>query len=234
MLPRLHQPRRGRIFFDARVHRAGKSWPVIGQAVLCGVVLISGLSGCSTLQNAQRAITNNGAWNETVLVMRNRTYSARAWHRRKHAFKCEKYIRDFAAGFRQGYEDVANGSDGCTPAFPPQNYWSWEYQSAEGQARSAAWFSGYPHGARAAEEDGVGNWAQIQMSAACQAECQQCGLFEHEGNVYPIPGQPVQEHPLGAPYNIPGVIPEGAEIIPPQPTETDGTNPANLLIPNGQ
>ncbi len=70
--------------------------------------------------------------------------------------------------FGPANEAVADGSDGCTPSFPPNTYWGWRYQSAEGQAKVAAWFSGYPHGARAAEEDGVGNWTQISK---LQADC---------------------------------------------------------------
>ena len=71
---------------------------------------------------------------------------------------------------RDGYEAVAGGKDGCTPALTPQQYWSWQYQNAEGQGKAAAWFAGYPHGARAAEEDGIGNWSQIQTSANIQSE----------------------------------------------------------------
>lgn len=155
--------------------------------MLAIVALTSASTGCTTMHNGFEAITNNGGWNDTVLVLRNRSYSAKAWHRRKHNFCREKYSKDFCAGFRAGFEAVADGSDGCTPAFPPQEYWSWEYQSAEGQGKTSAWMAGFPHGARAAEEDGVANWTQIQMAPAYQSQYQQNGVFENRESLYPIP-----------------------------------------------
>ncbi len=131
--------------------------------------MLGGLPGCSTLHNGFKAMCNNGTWNESVLMIRNRNFSAKAWYRRKHHFCNEKYIKDFSAGFRAGYEDAANGVDDCTPAFPPKEYWGWQFQSAEGQGRTSAWFAGYPQGVRAAEEDGITHWNQLQMGAGLQA-----------------------------------------------------------------
>ncbi len=154
-------------------------------------------SGCTLVHNAHKVCTQNDSWNEAVIVMRNRAWATKAWHKRKNCFCNQRYLDDFAAGFRQGYEDVANGSNGCTPATPPKSYWNWEYQSAEGQGRTAAWFSGYPHGARAAEEDGVGNYVQMQLSSSVQSEFQQAGVLPKGANVYPI--QPSPMHPGAAP-----------------------------------
>ncbi len=182
-------------------------------------VLLGGFSGCTTLTNAHKAIAGSGAWNDTVMTFRNRSFSAKAWHRRKHHFCKRKYLKDFCAGFRAGYEDIARGADGCTPAFPPKNYWSWEFQSAEGQARTAAWFEGYPHGARAAEEEGLGNWSQLQMSSGLQAQYQNTGMFEHDGALYPIPATPGQGGPvIDQQYLLPGELGE-IETIPPVPSE---------------
>jgi hypothetical protein len=109
-----------------------------------------------------QAIAHNDALDEFLVGHRNRAWSARAWHRQKHLFCDKRHQADFAAGFRQGYEDVANGGNGCTPAIAPQSYWGWKYQSPEGQAKVSAWFEGYPLGAKAAEEDGLGNWGHIR------------------------------------------------------------------------
>jgi len=89
---------------------------------------------------------------------------------RRAQFEGQPYIEHFGAGFRAGYEDVAGGANGCTPALPPRKYWTWKYQTPEGQGKTAAWFAGYPHGAKAAEEDGAGNFSQIQTSAEIKAE----------------------------------------------------------------
>ncbi len=160
----------------------------LGRASL--LLALSMLCGCSALGGLSDELKYNRAMDEMVTGYRNNAWSAKAWHRRKHQFCREKYLTDFCNGFRAGYQAVADGSDGCTPAFPPKEYWGWKYQSAEGQAKVAAWFSGYPHGARAAEEDGVGNWTQIQTSSNIQAEYQQFGLIPaQQGAIYPIPMQ---------------------------------------------
>lgn len=201
-------------------------------------VLVTGLTGCTTLHNGWEAMHNNGSWNDTVIVLRNRSFSAKAWHRRKHNFCRERYIKDFCAGFRQGYEDVAGGAGECTPAFPPQSYWGWEFQSAEGQARTAAWFAGYPHGARAAEEDGVAHWNQIQMSTELQAMYQQHGTFEHQGTLYPIPSDqsypeevPMLDGPFNGQISDGQVIELGAEAIPMHPPAAVNGSVPQLLNP---
>ncbi len=171
--------------------------------ICAAFMLVSSFSGCSSLHSGIRCLSSGG-WNDAVVNLRNRSFSLKAWHRRKHHFCHERHLADFCAGFRAGYEDVANGGGECTPAFPPQQYWSWQFQSAEGQARTAAWFAGYPHGARAAEEDGVGSWNQIAMSSGMQAQCQQHGIFGHEGAVYPIP-----DPNSGL---LPGAVVEGYEV----------------------
>lgn len=183
-------------------------------STVAATVLLGSLAGCTTIHNGWEALHNNGSWNETVLVLRNRNFSAKAWHRRKHHFCNQKHIKDFSAGFRAGYEDVANGGGECTPAFPPQQYWGWEFQSAEGAQRTSAWFAGYPQGARAAEEDGVGNFTQMQMSTALQAQYQQSGTFDHQGTVYPIPTDATYG---GA--SMPGeiVVPQGQPVVEPVP-----------------
>lgn len=170
------------------------------------IVVLACSSGCTLVHNASKLCNQNDSWNEAVLVMRNRAWATKAWHKRKQHFCNQSHINDFAAGFRKGYEDVANGSDGCTPATPPQSYWNWQFQSGEGQARTAAWFSGYPHGARAAEEDGVGNYSQMQLSTGLQSEYQQAGILPKGANVYPIPpNKPVV--PNSVPNNVPATKP---------------------------
>lgn len=199
---------------------------------LAAAILLGSLTGCMTVHNGWEALQNNGAWSDTVLVLRNRSFSAKAWHRRKHHFCNQKHSSDFCAGFRAGYEDVAGGGGECTPAFPPQQYWGWEFQSAEGAQRTSAWFAGYPHGARAAEEDGVGNYAQMQMSSALQSQYQQQGAFQHQGTVYPIPADATYGGAVNSPV-ITTDIPEGA-ILEPVPMAMPGASvpPAVNSIPS--
>ncbi|MCL4201663.1 MAG: hypothetical protein KJ000_04160 [Pirellulaceae bacterium] len=88
-----------------------------------------------------------------------------SWHRRAAQFRGEPHPRDFAAGFRQGYCDVANGEDGCPPPLPPRVYWASRFENPNGRARIAAWFAGYPCGAQAAEEEAAGIFRPIPASA---------------------------------------------------------------------
>lgn len=119
---------------------------------------------------------------------RQKCMATKAWHSSKHCYANQKYLKDFARGFKAGYMDVAAGGNGCTPAFPPREYWGWKYQSHEGQARVAAWFAGYPNGAMAAEKEGVGNWTQIQTSRGIQNQYVEHGLMPSEYNgMYPVP-----------------------------------------------
>jgi hypothetical protein len=141
------------------------------------------------MQVAENNWNYNSTWNGFIMKHRNNGMAIKAWHRRKHQFCNEAYLDAFCDGFRAGYMSVANGGDACTPAFAPREYWGWEYQSAEGQRKVAAWFAGFPHGCRAAEEDGVGNWSQLQTSYGVQKEYGQAGLLaenQHPG-MYPMP-----------------------------------------------
>ncbi len=163
---------------------------LIVAAILCAVALP--LSGCSAFTGVQNAWTYNAGWNEKMLRDKNYFSARRAWKTRAHCFENQKYIKDFARGFRAGYMDIADGGTGCTPTFPPREYWGWRYQSCEGQAKVSAWFSGFPHGARAAEEDGIGNYSQIQTSLGIQQEYAQHGLMSSDyTGVYPIPEKAV-------------------------------------------
>jgi len=109
-------------------------------------------------------IAYNDNCNDFVLSWRNNVWSQQAWRARQHLYCDQPQFRAFGEGFRAGYQDVASGGSGCVPALPPRRFWTWRYQTAEGQAKVAAWFAGFPHGASAAEEEGAGNWRDIQVS----------------------------------------------------------------------
>jgi hypothetical protein len=131
-----------------------------------------GANGCAAVQGVSEYVAYNDTSNDFVLGWRNIAWARQAWKLRYTEFLGEPHLDHFGAGFRAGYIDVASGSTGCTPSLPPRSYWNWRYQTPEGQMKVAAWFSGYPHGARAAEEDGAGNWSHIQISETTRAEYQ--------------------------------------------------------------
>ncbi|QDS88823.1 hypothetical protein EC9_30180 [Rosistilla ulvae] len=177
-------------------------------------MLVVSTGGCTAFAGLSNSLDYNECCDEFVLGYRNSAWSARAWHERKACFANEDYRYHFRDGFRQGYEDVANGGNGCTPAFPPRSYWSWKFQSPEGQQRVNAWFAGYPHGARAAEEDGLGNYGEIPMSYQMEQACQACGLGEPAATIAAAPAVAPKPEPKPAPLTgYEGLLGEGETIV---------------------
>lgn len=63
--------------------------------------------------------------------------------------------KDFKAGFRQAYQDIALGRSGTTPAVPPEKYWYAYYRGCKGRVRAQEWFSGYEKGSEMAKMSGL-------------------------------------------------------------------------------
>ncbi len=179
--------------------------------------------GCSAVQGVREHIAYNDTVNDFALSWRNSAWASQAWHMRKWQFIDQPYFRDFGEGFRAGYIDVASGGNGCTPALPPRKYWTWRYQTAEGQAKVAAWFAGYPHGARAAEEDGAGLFSQIQVSELLRKEFQlghqppyKSPLYFHNPENWCPPDQmPGQQQPGTSDADRPTVEGQGPPLLSP-------------------
>lgn len=204
-----------------RMHRCSTQTLAIAILLTTTVVM---MSGCNAFSGARDSWNYNSCWNSMMMNYRNEAWANKAWHRRKHQFCNERHFHEFCEGFRAGYMEIADGGNGCTPAFPPRQYWNWKYQSAEGQAKVAAWYAGYPHGARAAEEDGIGNWTQIQTSTGIQREYAQHGMLGpgQSPGMYPMPEAlpPGQVAARGAAGEMGGYV------------EGQGTYSPNHIIPN--
>ena len=161
-------------------------------------------------------LTKKDSCDEFMIGYRNSALAAKAWYREKPRFHNHPNRDNFRDGFIAGYIDVAEGGDGCLPAVGPPEYWGWRFQSAEGQRAYAAWFAGFPHGARAAEEDGVGNWGDIRP----------IGMGTSSGH----PGKGTAATTAAPAFN--GVN-EGEEIVPGSIIEVDRSpsGPEELLPP---
>jgi hypothetical protein len=156
-------------------------------------------TGCSLAGSLRSYLTYNDSQNDFVMGFRNSVWARQAWAEQGDCFEGQPQLGSFRAGFRAGYASVAAGGNGCPPAVPPRQYWTWKYQTPEGQAKIAAWFSGFPHGARAAEEDQAGEYQNIPVSYAIEhqyaAEFNSSGFIEQEGvgdgpglnNLEPLP-----------------------------------------------
>lgn len=131
---------------------------------LLGILLLAVLTGCQATEGIRNQLDYSDACNDLIVGWRNRVWSNQAWHEHQELAADQRFPNDFEAGFLDGYAAAGEGGDGCPPPLPPRKYWSWKYQTPEGQGKVAAWYAGWPHGARAAEEDGAASWSQIQVS----------------------------------------------------------------------
>lgn len=192
---------------------------------MLAVLTLTASSGCAIFQGVRDYVEYNDTMNDFVLGYRNSVWARQAWHERKWQHVGEPQFYSFGEGFRDGYASVASGGNGCPPPLPPRKYWSWKYQSPEGQAKVAAWFSGYPFGAKAAEEDGAGLFQQIQVSYPI--ERQYSPEFNYSMGLPDPPAEniPAEKVPVPAPVDglsDPGLPPlrssEANEAAPIAPT----------------
>ncbi len=188
---------------ETRMSDPAARWMVVATFAL--VVSISCLTGCTPFRGLRENLQYNDGMNDFVMGWRNSAWARQAWNERKSMYVNEPQFVTFGQGFRDGYADVAGGANGCVPGLPPRRYWTWKYQTGEGQAKVAAWFAGYPYGAQAAQEDGAGHFQQIQVSHLIEAQYSP----EFRNGICPgcdptlIPGGPVID-----------VIPETGEPTP--------------------
>ena len=123
-------------------------------------------SGCTLLTSSVKVAAKDvHTWvDDSMASYRDRTLAEKSWIDVRAKYRNHEYLRDFKRGFIDGYQSVADGGNGCTPPLAPSEYWGWKYQSPYGQAAVRAWFEGFPIGARAAQQDGVGNWSRVQLN----------------------------------------------------------------------
>ena len=109
-----------------------------------------------------------GCLDQPINGYRNHVWANRAYNLRYG--NCERdYPAHFKQGFIDGYCDMCNGGDGYVPAVPPEDYWSYQYQSAEGAKCVNTWFKSYPMGVKAAREDGSGSFQKVYISKMIQS-----------------------------------------------------------------
>ena len=110
------------------------------------LLIMSGMTGCNLLLAPfgalntsvgflQDQIAYNDPVDEFMLGWRNYVWAKKAWSNYRSCQRDIPYLEDFGRGYRAGYIDVASGGDGCTPIMAPRRYWSWKYQTPEGQCK---------------------------------------------------------------------------------------------------
>lgn len=128
------------------------------QVVWLILVGIAVLPGCSMSRNA--------LYNTVVGPLHFERYSDEFWRRvrdknlaeeaweRAQGMAPQPYSKHYARGFKEGYVNYLTGGDGNTPLVPPRRYWSFFYQSPEGNEAIQDWFAGWRHGDAVAKESG--------------------------------------------------------------------------------
>lgn len=134
----------------------------------CLAILICASTGCSITSRFAKALNKSDCIDDFMIDYRNSALAEKSWHCHKHLYSDRLYLKDFKAGYIAGYINIASGGNGCCPCMAPASYLGWRYQSAQGQAAVNAWFEGYPYGVKAAEQDGIGNWSQVNP---CSSSC---------------------------------------------------------------
>jgi hypothetical protein len=199
------------------------AWTLRLLAITTMAVAISGSTGCIVSRGIQENLDYSDTMNDFVMGWRNRSWAKRAWREKEAVYANQPFYDDFGKGFQDGYADAAAGGAQCVPALPPRRYWSWKYQTAEGQGKTAAWYAGYPAGAQAAEEEGAHLWGDIQISESLRQEYELgheapypfpvnlydaeecCPQIPVDGQIVPIDGVPHNAQPQGGHEIIPGV-----------------------------
>lgn len=169
-------------------------------------LIATGFSGCTMLGGLQSKISNSDCLDEFMVSHRNKVMAARAWMRVRHCYRGHSYPKDLQAGFIAGYLEVATGGSGCTPTVVSPQYWGWRHQSGNGQAAINAWFEGFPLGAKAAEQDGIGAFNQIRLNTV------QYAAPTMTGTAVPTTAIPPGETP---PLGVPTTAPVPAAGLPP-------------------
>lgn len=141
------QPKRFQLRFAMRL--------VQGMLLL---LLISQAVGCACYRQKATQFVDNA-----LVLTKERIWARRAYNLRFGS--CERNFGDhFRNGFIDGYCNVCSGGDGFVPATPPDCYWGYQYQSADGSKCVNAWFEGYPAGALAAKQDDAGSYHDVYIS----------------------------------------------------------------------
>ncbi|WP_404306340.1 hypothetical protein [Neorhodopirellula lusitana] len=166
----------------------------------------TGLAGCTMLGGLQQHLSRTDCLDDFMVSHRNKVMASRAWLKVKQCHRGHRYMKDLRAGFIAGYLEVATGGSGCTPTVVSPQYWGWRHQSGNGQAAINAWFEGFPLGVKAAEQDGIGHFNQIQLNMS------QPAMPRMTGTAAPTPARVVPQPSPMLPAGI--VLGEGETLVP--------------------
>lgn len=142
-------------------------------------ILICQSTGC-TVNPAFRGLLDEPIIDYRDMVWARRAYNMRYGH-------CDRdFENHFQNGFLEGYCNVCEGGNGYVPAMPPEEYWGYEYQSAEGSQCVNSWFEAFPLGAAAARKDGAGAFHDVYISKMVNSAVDQEKAIQAQPEDVPI------------------------------------------------
>jgi hypothetical protein len=108
------------------------------------------LSGCASFQDYKYNIVQ--------------CYRADAAWRECYGTLGSGMSKDYQAGWKKGFADLASGACDEPPPVPPKKYWAASYQSEAGRCCVDQWYSGWQDGASAAISTGYPHFHRIPVS----------------------------------------------------------------------
>lgn len=175
------------------------------------VCLIAVISGCYDLRDD---------FADYRIGMANRAAARNAWQNMQGVCGGINCPHSFREGFQAGYVAVANGGDGCPPAFPViecHNH-MWMDRCSE-KEKMEAWYDGYEHGAMAAKSEGMADANRIVTRMPQSHPIDYSGVnasrpspaaISSEKAIPPTPATdiPMSEEPTGEPTEEPPLVNE--------------------------
>lgn len=162
--------------------------------VLAGLLIAIAVTGCHSV------IHQTGAhlWSEGEYTLTNKRIDFRIRKAADCAFRdfmescpdrsCAKFSRDFANGFRAGFERFARTGSHLPPVIPPKPYRGSCYVNSKGAALAAQWFDGFQTGAAIADEVGIREHVTLPVSVEV--------AVMPESPPFPIEELPIEKPPI--------------------------------------
>jgi hypothetical protein len=126
--------------------------------------LLVGSSGCASLTDHHYEKTQ-------------RARAREAW--RQHGSRCRNPAceKDYAAGWKDGFYDIATGGKGCPPVVAPCKYWSPDQILVDCDSRRLAYYDGFQDGVACSLQYPQTHYLKLWSSCECPLPiCEnQCG-----------------------------------------------------------
>jgi len=166
--------------------------------LLAACVLV-GVGGCASL--------NDHCYEKT-----QRARAREAWRQHGAPCKDQTCAKDYAAGWKDGFYDVATGGKGCPPVVAPSCYWKPSQILEACDSKRLAYYDGFQDGVACALQYPQTHY--LKLWSSCE-----CPLPSCENRCAPV--SPCQNGNCGVLYDGAEFLIEDAQGYPPEPVPTE-------------